>query len=152
MLIEMQIELIKVKDLKPYGKNAKEHTEAQIEHLMSSIERFGFNVPLAVVKDNIVVAGNGRLIAAKKLKLAEVPCIRLDHLSKDDAYRAYLLAHNNSTLMSGWDTKLLNKDMEGLLSFNMGDFGFGDLEPKEPPLTIEGDVECPKCGCKFKGN
>ena len=94
----------------------------QIERIANSIESFGFNDPIGIWKDNIVIEGHGRLEALKQLGYDKVECIRLDHLT-DEERKAYTLAHNKVS-ESEWDFDLLNEEMDEILSFDMEDFGF----------------------------
>lgn len=92
----LAIEYISVDEIKPYTGNARKHGEKDISAIVTSIEQFGFDDPIGIWSDeNIIVEGHGRLEAAKKLGMKEVPCIRLDHLD-DEQTRAYSLAHNRT--------------------------------------------------------
>lgn len=92
----MDIVLLKPEDLTPYEKNARHHEEKDLEAICESIRTFGFNDPIGIWSErNIVVEGHGRLLAAQKLGMLQVPCIRLDHLT-DEQRRAYALAHNKT--------------------------------------------------------
>lgn len=89
----MRIEYKKVSDLIPYANNAKEHPEKQISQIAGSIKEFGFNVPILIDRDNVIIAGHGRLFAAQKLKMDEVPCIRIEHVARGIIYqKVYLRA------------------------------------------------------------
>lgn len=99
---ELKIEYIAIDKLTPYENNTKIHIKKQIEHIANSIKQFGFNDPLGIYgESNIVLEGNGRIEAAKLLKLKELPCVRLDHLSADEM-RAYVIAHNSLNLETGF--------------------------------------------------
>lgn len=120
---DLTIEVLKIKDLKPYAKNAKKHPKKQIEKIANSIEAFGMNDPIGIWgKDNLIVEGHGRVEALKQLGYDEVPCIRLDHLN-DEERRAYTLAHNK-VAESDWDFDLVNDEIDNIFSFDMEDFGF----------------------------
>lgn len=124
----MEIIKIKLKDLKPYEKNAKIHTQEQVEQIMKSIEQFGMNDPIAVWgEDNLIVEGHGRLEALKQLGHDEVECIRLDHLS-DEERKAYTLAHNKLTMNSDFDFDILDEELNNILNIDMTDFGFLESE------------------------
>ena len=97
----MEIEYMKLKDLKPYEKNAKLHPEYQLEQIKKSIQDFGFNDPIAIDHNNVIVEGHGRYFAAKELKLKTVPVIRLD--LNEEARKAYGLVHNKLTMNTGFD-------------------------------------------------
>lgn len=120
------IDYLPIEELKPYEGNAKLHPKEQIEQIKKSIKDFGFNDPVAVWKDNDIIEGHGRLIAAKELGLTEIPIIRLDDLT-DQQRRAYMLAHNKLTMNSDFDMELLTKEIENIIDFDMTDFGFDSL-------------------------
>ena len=105
---KLQIEYLPIEKLKPYDKNARLHTDSDVNAIKNSIEQFGFNDPIGIWgKDNTIVEGHGRLIAAKKLGYKEVPIIRLDKLT-DDERKAYTLVHNRSAELSEWNTDILD--------------------------------------------
>lgn len=108
------IELKAVDSLKPYKRNARTHSRKQIDQIARSIERFGFTNPILIGSDNMVLAGHGRLVAAQKLGLGEIPCVRLDHLSPDER-RAYVLADNKLALNAGWDVEILAGELQELI-------------------------------------
>ena len=135
----MKIEMLKVKDLKPYKKNAKKHPKKQSERIANSIEQFGFNDPIAICKDNVVISGHGRLEAMKQLGYAEVPCIRLDHLT-DEERKAYTLAHNK-VAESEWDYSLLDDEINSITEFDMGDFGFEFVDTEKNKADTQKKVE-----------
>ena len=101
----MNIENIAIKDIKPYERNAKKHDETQIKNVMESIKQFGFAQPLVVDKDNVLIIGHCRLIAAKRLKLKEVPVVRMDELTQEQVDKLRLL--DNKLNESEWDFDLL---------------------------------------------
>ena len=109
---QMQIENIAIKDLKPYEKNAKKHDETQIKNVMESIKQFGFAQPLVVDKDNVLIIGHCRLIAAKRLKLRDVPVVRMDELTQDQVDKLRLL--DNKLNESEWDFDLLAEEVPEL--------------------------------------
>ncbi len=129
----MNVEYIPVGQLKPYEKNARKHAEYDVGQIAESIERYGFNDPIGIWgKDNIIVEGHGRLLAAKKLGLKEVPCIRLDNLT-DKQRREYAILHNKTAELSSWDFDLLAEDI-GELDFSGFDIDWGlpaDVEETE---------------------
>ena len=148
----MNIEQMKVKDLKPYEKNAKKHDKTQIANVAESIKRFGFAQPLVVDKDNVLIIGHCRLLAAKQLKLREVPVVRMDDLTEEEVKQLRLL--DNKLNESDWDFDLL-MDEVGELDFDGFDldWGFKELEEsavvedeapepdmENPPISKLGDV------------
>ena len=123
----------------PYARNAKKHDEAQVSLIAGSIRQFGFNNPILIAEDNGIVAGHGRVLAAMKLGMAEVPCIRLSHLDENQR-RAYILADNRlAELGGGWDLDMLAAEMDALgeLNIDVGELGFDEsfLSLMELPET-----------------
>lgn len=113
----MEITNMKLSELKEYGKNAKEHPDWQIEKICKSIKEFGFNDPIAVDENNIIIEGHGRFKAAQKLGMKKVPVIKLDHMNKAQK-KAYILAHNKLTMDTGFDLEILQKELKSLESFD----------------------------------
>lgn len=125
----MQVEYISVNDIKPYEKNAKKHPEQQIEYIANSIKEFGWQQPIVIDKDNVIVIGHGRLLAAKKLGLSEVPIVRAEGLTETQI-KALRIA-DNKTNESSWDNELLTVDLKEIFQeIDMTDLGFGDFELK----------------------
>lgn len=108
-----KIQYVEINKLIPYVNNARTHDDAQVTQIASSIKEFGFNNPVLIDKDNGIIAGHGRVMAAKKLGLVEVPTIMLDHLT-DAQRKAYILADNRIALNSGWDIELLSLELKDL--------------------------------------
>ena len=125
---ELEVVRMPVGALRAYEGNAKKHTREQLDAVAASIEEFGFANPVLAWHDDrgeaVIIAGHGRVEAARKLGLGEVPVVFLDHL--DDAQRrALTLADNQTTMMTGWDMDTLKEELDALVgSFDMGDFGF----------------------------
>lgn len=127
-----QIEAVKTANLIPYARNAKLHSESQVAQIAASIREFGFNNPVLIDKDNGIIAGHGRVLAAQKLSLLEVPCLRLSHLTETQK-RAYIIADNRlSETGGGWDTELLALEIEDLrledFDIDLTGFDAGTLE------------------------
>ena len=158
----MEIIKLRLDQLKPYEKNAKRHTDEQIQHIINSIERFGMNDPIGIWGEkNVIVEGHGRYFALKKMGVKEVDCIRLDHLS-DEERKAYTLVHNQATLETPFDDDLLKIELDGIFDIDMSEFGFADFsetnnfddfvdeksesefEEKKEKYTV-----CPQCGMHF---
>lgn len=108
------IELRQVSQLIPYANNARTHSDEQVAQIAASIKEFGFNNPVLISADNSIIAGHGRLMAARKLGMPDVPCVVLDHLT-DTQRKAYILADNRIALNSGWDSQLLSLEFKDLL-------------------------------------
>jgi DNA modification methylase len=157
-----KIETRLVADLIPYAANSRTHSDAQIAQIAASIKEFGWTNPILVAGDDTIIAGHGRLLAARKLALVEVPVIVLDHLSKSQQ-RALVIADNQLALNAGWNMDMLKAEIEDLQldDFDLSILGFDDkfldglLEPEptagltdedavpevpETPKTVLGDV------------
>ena len=136
----MQIEQLKVGDLIPYVNNSRTHSDEQVMQVASSIKEFGFTNPILIDDDSGIIAGHGRLMAAKKLGLDEVPCIRLGHLSEAQR-KAYVIADNKLALNSGWDNDLLKIELMQLDSIdfdlNLTGFDLSELANIFDPVTEE---------------
>ena len=106
-------QLVNVSTLIPYVNNARTHSKEQITKLRSSLREFGFINPIIIDKDFIIIAGHGRLMAAKEEGIDEVPCVFVDHLTEAQK-KAYILADNRMALDAGWDESLLAVEIEEL--------------------------------------
>lgn len=162
MIEAPKIEQRLVADLIPYAANSRTHSDAQVAQIAASIKEFGWTNPILVSGDDTIIAGHGRLLAARKLAMVEVPVIVLDHLSKPQQ-RALVIADNQLALNAGWDMDMLKAEIEDLKldDFDIDLLGFdekfldGLLEPEptdgltdedavpevpEAPKTVLGDV------------
>jgi DNA modification methylase len=131
----------------PYARNPRTHSDAQVAQIAASIAEFGFNNPILVDTKAGIIAGHGRVLAARKLQLKEVPVIILDHLSESQK-RAYILADNQLALNAGWDDELLRIELAALQSedFNLDLIGFSVHELDEllrDPLDNEKAEQAP---------
>jgi ParB family transcriptional regulator, chromosome partitioning protein len=161
----LQIEQIQLATLIPYINNSRTHSDEQVAQIAASIKEFGFNNPILVDKDNSIIAGHGRLQAARKLGLTEVPCVRLEHLTETQR-KAYIIADNRLALNAGWDNELLRfelNELDGnidlsLLGFTVPELtiamGFGaDFEPgtedDQGKLDQKDPIICPACSHEF---
>ena len=124
-----RIEVMPVERLLPYAANARTHSPEQVAQIAASIIEFGFNVPCLIDQRGVLVAGHGRLLAARQLGLTELPVIRLEHLT-DAQVRAFRLADNQLTLNGGWDEALLAGELQALAEddFDLDLIGLGDSE------------------------
>ncbi len=126
-------ENLKVADVHGYEHNAKTHPESQVQQIISSITKFGFNNPILIDENNEIIAGHGRFLAAQAMNLETVPTIKLSHLT-DAQKRAYRLADNKIAENGGWNKELLSleiKDLEKIClddNFVIQDIGFNDAE------------------------
>lgn len=150
-----------LQDLIPYVNNARTHSDEQVNQIAASIKEFGFTNPVIIDEDDGIIAGHGRVMAAQKLKVKDVPCIQVEGWS-DAQKKAYILADNKLALNAGWDDDLLKielKDLEAM-DFDLSLIGFDDSELKDltfeekegltdedavpdvpdEPVSIEGDV------------
>jgi len=114
----LAIELLPTAALRPYARNARTHSPKQIAQIAASIREFGFNNPVLVDRDGEIIAGHGRVAAAKKLGLATVPCVRLEHLNEAQK-RAYILADNRLAEKSGWDRETLAIELQFLTELEL---------------------------------
>lgn len=112
-----QIEHVSVDKLIPYANNARTHSDAQVAQIAASIKEFGFNNPVLISEDGTIIAGHGRLMAARKLGLTDVPCIKLSHLTPTQR-KAYVIADNQLALNAGWNEELLTIELDELLADN----------------------------------
>ena len=127
------IEYHNPRDLVPYENNARHHEEVDLNAIRKSIHEFGFNDPIGIWSDQlIIVEGHGRQLAAIEEGLDEVPCIRRDHMTEEQR-RGYALAHNKTAELSKWDFGRLDEELAGIKTIKMEDFGF------EPVTTDLGD-------------
>ena len=161
-----KIERKKVDDLIPYARNARTHSDEQVAQLAASIKEWGWTTPVLVDEDGEIIAGHGRVMAARKLGIEEVPTMTATGWSKAQK-QAYVLADNQLPKNAGWDMDLLSVEMKDLDSggFDLSLMGFGDEEMKQWFLdtdfvpessTKEIDPDdykmgcvCPKCGFEF---
>jgi len=119
------LEQIATADLIPYARNSRTHSDEQVAQIAASIREFGFCNPVLIDGQNTIIAGHGRVLAAGRMKLETVPCLRLTHLT-DAQRRAYVIADNRIALSSGWDSELLANELSDLHAddFDMALLGF----------------------------
>lgn len=139
----LHIEYVSKDELRPYANNAKSHTDEQIEQIRRSIEEFGFNDPIALWHENEIIEGHGRLLAVMGMDDIEtVPVIRLDDLT-DEQRRAYMLAHNQLTMNTGFDLDVLATELDNIFDIDMSEFGFEIVMDDEPEEVIEDEAPEP---------
>jgi len=155
----MEIEYIDQSELHLNDDNVNVHSTKSIEKIAKSIEAFGFKNPIIIDKNNIVIAGNGRLEAARKLKIDKIPCIRVDDLT-DEQLKAFAIADNRVAEESFFDSDKLKTVFEELeeINFDMDSLGFDsdeienmlnfepELEEVEQPESTSEPKVCPHCG------
>jgi ParB-like chromosome segregation protein Spo0J len=143
----MIIEQISIDKLLPYARNSRTHSDEQVAQIASSIKEFGFTNPVLIDSEGMIIAGHGRVMGARKIQMAEVPCIRLSHLTENQK-RAYVIADNKLALNAGWDDEMLKLEMQFLKDedFNLDLLGFSDdeinafLEPEEMEAQSDEDA------------
>ena len=159
MTTTTEFQLVDINKLVPYANNARTHNKEQILKLRSSLREFGFVNPVIIDREYNVLAGHGRIMAAKEEGIAEVPCVYADHLTEAQK-KAYILADNRMALDAGWDEELLAVEMEELqnLGFDLGLTGFDESEiadifdinsdeAKQDDFDVDAELEKP---CKSK--
>lgn len=162
MTTTTEMQLVDINQLIPYINNARTHSPEQINKLRSSLREFGFVNPVIIDRDFNVIAGHGRIAAAKEEGIQKIPCVFADHLTEIQK-KAYILADNRMALDAGWDEELLRVELESLQAedFNLGLTGFDekelaslfdssdegkednfdvDSELKKPTITQSGDL------------
>ncbi|MEQ1955913.1 DNA methyltransferase [Mesorhizobium sp. CN2-181] len=124
-----QIQSVPITALRPYSGNARTHSKKQVRQIADSISRFGFTNPVLISDDGEIIAGHGRVMAAKELGLSAVPTLQLSHLTADER-RAYVLADNKLALNAGWDSEILAIELQALsdIEFDLGLTGFSLAE------------------------
>ncbi|XBX76397.1 site-specific DNA-methyltransferase [Proteinivorax tanatarense] len=124
-----ELKIVDINELAPYAKNARTHSKEQITKLRSSLREFGFVNPVLIDKDKTIIAGHGRVMAAKEENIKEVPCVLVEHLTEAQK-KAYILADNRLALDAGWDEEMLAIELENLkeLDFNVELTGFDAAE------------------------
>ncbi|MEZ5813639.1 MAG: DNA methyltransferase [Alphaproteobacteria bacterium] len=134
----LNIETLPTKSLVPYARNARVHSPQQVKQIATSIDKFGFLVPVLIDSSNQIIAGHGRIMAANKLKMRDVPCIRIEHLTEAQK-RAYIIADNKLTENASWNQEILALELKELseldLDFSLDITGF---HVNEIDLLIEG--------------
>lgn len=141
---KLKIVYREIEELIPYANNARTHSQSQIKRIAESIKEFGWTNPILIDGNNGIVAGHGRVLAAKKLGMRQVPTIELSGLSPTQK-RAYILADNRLALDAGWDEDLLKLELTELqeLNFDLALTGFSDEEIEEL-LDMDDEEETPE--------
>lgn len=171
-----QLLMVPIDDLVPYANNARVHSKAQIDKLRASLREFGFVTPVLIDFDNNIIAGHGRVEAARAEGMSQVPCVLVTNLTEAQQ-KAYVLADNRLSELASWDEPLLKMELEnlshlefdtGVIGFDFGDdrlSGFG-AQASEPADALDLDdgvdsdddtsgpkrqtMHCPKCGFVFE--
>lgn len=148
-----EMQLVSISKLVPYQNNARTHSPAQIQKLRSSLREFGFVNPVIIDRDYNVIAGHGRIAAAREEGITEVPCVFVDHLTEAQK-KAYILADNRMAMDAGWDEELLRVELEALeeMGFDLGMTGFDKKElaalfpteeAKEDDFNVDAELQKP---------
>jgi len=140
-MAKQQIEQVSIEALIPYARNSRTHSDAQVAQIAASIKEFGFTNPVLIDEDGGIIAGHGRTMAARKLGLDEVPCLRLAYLTEAQK-KAYVIADNKLALNAGWDDEMLKVELSELkdLDFDLSLIGF-DADELAALLSTEQDEE-----------
>lgn len=164
-LAHLEIQYVKTDELLEYPSNAKLHPSDQIDQIAASIEEFNFNNPILAWHNDEgepeIVAGHGRLMAARKLGLEELPVVFLDHMSEEQR-RAYTIVDNSTNLSSGFDMEILSVELDAIVDIDMEQFGVeidvpevGEITNSSKEIDVESfnddkfEHECPRCGFRF---
>jgi ParB-like chromosome segregation protein Spo0J len=166
--MSLTVENLAIDSLIPYAKNSRTHSSEQVAQVAASIKEFGWTNPVLIDEAGGIIAGHGRVMAAKTLGMVDIPCIRLSHLTEAQK-RAYVIADNQLALNSGWNDELLAFELGELKDegFNLALTGFDDgtiekllselNQPKESPRktkeinpdNYQMGCRCPRCGFEF---
>jgi ParB-like chromosome segregation protein Spo0J len=165
--MQLNVKYRKVEDLIPYVNNSRKHSDEQVAQISASIKEFGWTNPILIDGTNSIIAGHGRLMAARKLRMDEVPTIELDHLT-DTQRKALVIADNKLALNADWDNTLLTIELDELLKdgFALDILGFNEQEIKTIMQEVNFDagseedqgkldqldpkwICCPNCGKEF---
>jgi len=137
----MNIEQVKIDKLIPYARNSRTHSENQVAQIAASIKEFGFTNPVLIDETGSIIAGHGRVMAARKLAITDVPSIRLTHLTEAQK-KAYVIADNKLALNAGWDDEMLAVELTDLkdMGFDLDLTGFStdEIEALLAPTGTEG--------------
>lgn len=161
----MEVVNLKLKEVRPYENNPR-HNEEAVGLVVESIEQFGFNVPILLDVDKVIVAGHTRYEAAKVLGLEEVPCIIMEDMS-DEAVRQFRIVDNKTGELSSWDYEKLIAELDNIKGIDMSIFDFGKFDKVAEPANLASNLtegkeldldefedetfefECPYCGFKW---
>jgi ParB-like chromosome segregation protein Spo0J len=161
--IPTKMQNVPIDELIPYINNARIHSDEQIVQLQASIREFGFVQPILIDGKHNIIAGHGRVEAARREGMAEIPCVFVEHLTEAQR-KAYIIADNRLAELASWDNQLLKNALEDLdlSGFNIELTGFtlGDFDFETDPLVLSNEAperkeqgvlcKCPKCGFEFE--
>ena len=146
MITTERFEKVNIDKLVPYSRNARTHSKEQILQIRASLREFGFVNPVIVDKDLNIIAGHGRIMAAKEEGMTEVPCVFVEHLTEAQK-RAYILADNRLALNAGWDDEMLSIELADLqgADFDISLLGFDDAELNKLLGDIDNEIGRASC-------
>ena len=124
---QLSVAIVSTDRLVPYARNARTHSAKQIDQIAASVNKFGFNNPVLIDQNFGIIAGHGRVLAAQKLGMTEIPTITLSHLDENQK-RAFVLADNKIALNSGWDANILEEELKKISEDMIANTGFSDRE------------------------
>ena len=156
---KLNVKYVKLADIIPYENNPRRNEDA-VKYVANSIKEFGFRNPIIIDKENVIVAGHTRALAAELLGMETVPVIVADDLT-DEQIKAFRLADNKTAEIAGWDFEALDMELEELADFDMEQFGFMNIdfdasalddlfEDAEPKEKEPKRIQCPHCGEWFE--
>lgn len=154
----MEVKLVKIAEIKPYDRNPR-NNDGAVDAVAASIKEFGWQQPIVVDRDGVIIAGHTRYKAAQKLKCKEVPIVVAENLT-DEQVKAYRLADNKTGELAGWDFSALEEELAGLAEIDMSQFGFADPEAEDfnidnlfaeaaPKEKEAKEIKFPHCGMYF---
>ncbi|MBM6874276.1 ParB/Srx family N-terminal domain-containing protein [Fusobacterium mortiferum] len=133
-----KIERVKIGEIKLYEKNAKNHPDWQVEQIKNSIKEFGYNDPIAIDDNNVIVEGHGRYLALKEIGYDEIEVLRLSHMNEDQK-KAYIIAHNKTCMNTGFNLEMLEEELKSIAELDLTLTGFTEFEIDDM-LGIKNDI------------
>lgn len=131
----MEVKKVSIDKIKPYANNPRNNNDG-VDAVAESIKEFGWQQPIVVDKDNVIIVGHTRYKAAEKLGLKSVPIVVADNLSPEQV-KAYRLADNKTGELTDWNDKLLQSELDGITNIDMADFGFDFEKDEDEDLSVE---------------
>lgn len=135
-----ELKIVKIEDIKLYEKNAKNHPEWQIEQIKNSIKEFGYNDPIAIDENNIIVEGHGRYIALKELGYEQIEVLKLSHMSSKQK-KAYIIAHNKTCMNTGFNLEILEEELKSISELDLTLTGFTEFEIEDMLNIKNNDID-----------
>lgn len=135
-----ELKIVKIEDIKLYEKNAKNHPEWQIEQIKNSIKEFGYNDPIAIDENNIIVEGHGRYIALKELGYEQIEVLKLSHMSNEQK-KAYIIAHNKTCMNTGFNLETLEEELKSISELDLTLTGFTEFEIEDMLNIKNSDID-----------